>query len=140
GASWHPLKGNLPAVPIHDLQVKEPEGDLVLATHGRSFWILDDLSPVRAIYDDAASVLVKPRPVVGYRVNTGFEHRAVRGKNYRNPGAVMVTYTQVEDPRTGDKIDLLLDAARNPPNGAIIDYFLREKPDSDISLTFSDAA
>src|SRR5205807_8197164 len=67
-------------------------------------------------------------------------HRAVRGKNYRNPGPLMVTYTQVDDPRTGDKIDQYLDAARNPPNGAIVDYFLHEKPDADICLTFLDSS
>ena len=136
GGSWHSLKGNLPAVPVHDLVVKEPEGDLVLATHGRSFWVLDDLSPVRAVYDDLATVLAKPRPAVRYMANTGFGHRAIRGKNYRMPGAVMVTYTQKEDPRTGDKIDQYLDAARNPPDGAIVDYFLAVVPEEDISLTF----
>ena len=49
GGTWRPAKGNLPTVPIHDLVVKQPEGDLVLATHGRSFWIYDDLGPIRAI-------------------------------------------------------------------------------------------
>jgi photosystem II stability/assembly factor-like uncharacterized protein len=136
GANWVALKGNLPVVPIHDLVVKEPEGDLAVATHGRSFWILDHLGPVRAAHDDAASVLVKPRPAVRYAVNSGFGHRGIRGKNYRMPGAVMVTYTQKEDPRTGDKIDEYLDAGRNPPDGAIIDYFLAEAPEGDISLTF----
>jgi photosystem II stability/assembly factor-like uncharacterized protein len=139
GEAWQPLKGNLPAVPIHDLVVKEPEGDLVLASHGRSFWVLDDLGPVRAAFDVAATVLVKPRPVVRYAVNSGFGHRAIRGKNYRMPGAVMVTYTQKEDSRTGDKIDQYLDAGRNPPDGAIVDYFLDSEPESDISLTFLDA-
>ena len=136
GSTWQPLKGNLPVVPIHDLVVKEPEGDLVLATHGRSFWVLDDLSPVRAVHDDANSVLVKPRPAVRFMFNSGFGHRAVRGKNYRMPGHVMVTYTQRDDPRTGDKIDQYLDAAKNPPDGAVIDYFLGSVPESDIQLTF----
>ena len=45
-------KGNLPTVPIHDLVVKQPEGDLVLATHGRSFWIYDDLGPIRQLPAD----------------------------------------------------------------------------------------
>jgi photosystem II stability/assembly factor-like uncharacterized protein len=138
GAAWQSLKGNLPAVPIHDLVVKEPEGDLVLATHGRSFWILDSLAAVRALFDDAKRVLVKPRPVVKYMTNSGFGHKPVRGKNYRMSGAVMVTFTQVEDPRTGDKVDHYLDAARNPPNGAIIDYFLTTAPESNITLTFLD--
>jgi photosystem II stability/assembly factor-like uncharacterized protein len=136
GDSWETLKGNLPTVPIHDLIVKEPEGDLALATHGRSFWVLDHLGPVRALNDDSSAVLVKPRPVIRYTTNSGFGHRAVRGKNYRMPGSVMVTYTQKEDSRTGDKIDQYLDAGRNPPDGAIIDYFLASAPEGDISLTF----
>ena len=123
-------------VPIHDLVVKEPEGDLVIATHGRSFWILDDLGAVRATFDERAPVLVKPRPTIRYMVNGGFSGKPTRGKNYRMPGAVMVTFTQTDDPRTGDKVDEYLDAAKNPPNGAIIQYFLRAKPEGDISLTF----
>jgi photosystem II stability/assembly factor-like uncharacterized protein len=140
GGSWQPLKGNLPVVPIHDLGVKEPEGDLVLATHGRSFWVFDGLGPVRALNDDVNTVLVQPRPAVRYMANGGFGHRAVRGNNYRMPGAVMVTYTQKEDLRTGDKIDVYTDSARNPPDGAIIDYFLAIQPSEDISLTFLEAA
>ena len=46
GANWQPLQLNLPNTPIHDLIVKND--DLVVATHGRSFWILDDLTPLRA--------------------------------------------------------------------------------------------
>lgn len=45
GARWQPLQLNLPRVPVHDLVVHD--GDLAVATHGRSFWVLDDLSPVR---------------------------------------------------------------------------------------------
>src|SRR5207237_176773 len=47
GASWESLRRNLPIVPVHDLAVKE--GDLVAATHGRSFWILDDIAPLRQL-------------------------------------------------------------------------------------------
>jgi len=51
----------------------------------------------------------------------------------------MVTYRQVEDPRTGAKVDEYLDAGKNPPNGAIIHYFLEDKPEADISMTFLEA-
>jgi hypothetical protein len=142
GASWQPLKGNLPVVPIHDLVVKEPEGDLVLATHGRSFWVLDDLGPVRQQQSDTgdqAAVLFAPRPAVRFSTNSGFASKATRGKNYRMPGALMVTYRQREDARTGDKEDVFLDAAKNPPNGAIVAYFLKEQPADDLTLTFLEA-
>jgi len=141
GANWQPLAGNLPVVPIHDLVVKEPEGDLVVATHGRSFWIYDDLGPVRQRpvgLSEQPAALVKPRAAVRYISNTGFSHKAVPGKNYRMPGATMVTYRQREDPRTGDKEDVFLDSGKNPPDGAIVSYFLREKPEFDVSLTFCD--
>ncbi len=139
GANWQPLKGTLPVVAIHDLVVKEPEGDLVLATHGRSFWVLDDLGPVRQQQTDTAeepAVLFQPRPAVRFRANSGFSSKPTRGKNYRMPGALMVTYRQREDPRTGDKEDIFLDAAKNPPDGAIISYYLKDQPSDDITLTF----
>lgn len=70
GASWQTLRRNLPIVPVHDLAVKE--GDLIAATHGRSFWILDDLSALRqmspAIVSSQAH-LFKPRNV--YRAGFG---------------------------------------------------------------------
>jgi photosystem II stability/assembly factor-like uncharacterized protein len=47
GASWLPLQFNLPAVPVYDLQVQPRANDLIVATHGRSFWILDDLTPIQ---------------------------------------------------------------------------------------------
>ncbi len=50
GANWQRLQRNLPPVPVHDLAVKE--GDLIAATHGRSFWILDDLSVLRQMAQD----------------------------------------------------------------------------------------
>jgi photosystem II stability/assembly factor-like uncharacterized protein len=142
GANWQPLKGNLPAVPIHDLVVREPEGDLVLATHGRSFWILDDLGPVRSMTSETseqAAFLVRPRAVVRFAVNSGFSQKAMRGKNYRMVGAIMVTYRQTEDPRTGAKVDEYLDAGKNPPDGALVHYFLEDKPEDDIAMTFLEA-
>ncbi|MBV9646164.1 MAG: hypothetical protein JO043_01730 [Candidatus Eremiobacteraeota bacterium] len=47
GAAWYPLKFNLPAVPVYDIQTHPKANDLILATHGRSFWILDDLTPIQ---------------------------------------------------------------------------------------------
>ena len=52
GANWRPLKLNLPTTPVHDLVIKD--NDLVVATHGRAFWILDDVSPLRQYSDEIA--------------------------------------------------------------------------------------
>jgi photosystem II stability/assembly factor-like uncharacterized protein len=46
GANWTALKGNFPTVPVDDIQIQARENDLVLATHGRSIWVLDDLTPI----------------------------------------------------------------------------------------------
>ncbi len=62
GASWKSLRRNLPIVPVHDLAIKD--GDLIAATHGRGFWILDDVSPLRQMRDEMASApahLFKPK-------------------------------------------------------------------------------
>jgi photosystem II stability/assembly factor-like uncharacterized protein len=99
GGRWQPLQLNLPLVPVTDLTVKE--GDLVAATEGRGFWVLDDLQPLRELAADpklgAAPVhLFTPRPA--YRVS-GFG---------------------------GDGGDS--DAEPNPTSGAVIDYYLRDEP------------
>jgi photosystem II stability/assembly factor-like uncharacterized protein len=65
GALWQPFSRNLPAVPVTDLEVRH--GDIFLATEGRSFWVLDDLSPVRAMSDSIAGAdvhLFAPRPAL----------------------------------------------------------------------------
>jgi hypothetical protein len=104
--------------------------------------VLDDLGPVRAATteaEDQAAVLIQPRPAVKFMANSGFGHKAQRGKNYRFSGPHILTYRQIEDPRTGDKNEQYLDAAKNPPSGALVHYFLDEKPEGDITLTFFEA-
>src|SRR5205814_1210161 len=140
GGKWHRLGGNLPAVPIHDITVKD--SDLVLATHGRSFWLLDDLSPIRQL---AASGGVKgkahlftPRPTIRFRTDFGFPQPPKIGKNYRMTGATIVTYRQVER-KTGEKAQVNIDAGQNPPDGVIVSYWLRDKPEGDVKATFLDA-
>lgn len=71
GENWQSLQLNLPSVPVHDLVIKE--NDLVIATHGRSFWILDDLTPLQQVTEKVISFdifLFQPR--TAYRVR-GFE-------------------------------------------------------------------
>jgi hypothetical protein len=97
GNHWQPLQLNLPVTSIRDLVVHG--NDLVIATHGRSFWILDDITPLRQAAERANS----PAPFV-YRPQT-----AMRIDNDGFPG----TPLPPEEP-----------TAENPPNGAILDYFL----------------
>src|SRR3989441_404837 len=128
-----------PAVPIHDMVVKD--SDLVLATHGRSFWVLDDLSPIRQLAAGGLrgrAHLFAPRPTVRFRTDFGFPQPPKLGKNYRMTGATIVTYRQVEKP-TGEKAQVNIDAGQNPPDGVLVSYWLGAKPEGDVTLTFLDA-
>ncbi|TMC29248.1 MAG: glycosyl hydrolase [Chloroflexi bacterium] len=138
GGRWHRLGGNVPVVPIHDLVIKE--GDLVLGTHGRSFWILDDLAPLRQFATSIARErvhLFTPKPTVRYRVDMGFPQPPKIGKNYRMTGATMVTYRQIEKP-SGEKVAQNLDAGSNPLPGVPLQYWLRDKT-AEAKLAFLDA-
>jgi len=111
GGSWHSLQLNLPVTSVRDLTIHGD--DLVVGTHGRSFWILDDITPLRQAYDaekDNAFWLYRPAPA--YRID-----------NDSFPG----TPLPPEEP-----------TAENPPAGAIIDYFLKSSA-SKVSLEILDA-
>ncbi len=136
GAHWQRLQSGLPVTPIHDLIVKD--GDLVVATHGRSFWILDDLTPLYEMNPEIAGVgmhLFKPRVTIRWKAYKGHGMKPGTGVAYRLVGPIGYSYRQVETP-TGEKKEQLLDAGENPPNGVIVHYWLREKPASDITLAF----
>src|SRR5712691_1089488 len=140
GEHWHALKLNLPAVPIHDLVVKD--SDLVAATHGRSFWILDDISPLRQLNDEvreAAVYLFAPRSATRFASSAGFARAVLPGKNYSYSGGFILAYRQQEKPG-GEKVDKYLDAGQNPPDGIIVHYYLKEKPEGEVTLTFLDAS
>ena len=111
GANWQSLRRNLPIVPVHDLAIKE--GDLIAATHGRSFWILDDLSALRQMQPEitrSAAHLFKPRKV--YRA--GFGGGGGSGAAGGHP--------------TG----------ANPPSGAVVYYWLGA-PNQVVTLDFLDS-
>jgi photosystem II stability/assembly factor-like uncharacterized protein len=100
GGDWRALKLNLPPAPVHDLVVKD--NDLVLATHGRAFWILDDISPLRQFTDEVAKkdvYLYAPDPA--YRIQAGVESEEHHASA-----------------RTGE----------NPPAGAVIYFYLKDAP------------
>ncbi|HWO88503.1 MAG TPA: glycosyl hydrolase [Gemmatimonadales bacterium] len=87
GSSWQSLRLNLPVVPIHDLVVTQ--NDLVAATHGRSFWILDDLTPLHQLADSVAGAeafLYRPRDTWRLRGGVG------SGSVGRNPPPGVVIY------------------------------------------------
>jgi len=139
GAHWQSLRLNLPVVPIHDLLIKDR--DLVVATHGRAFWIMDDLTPLYALAPDVATEaahLFAPRAAIRYRTLRGFEGGAGPGKIYQPVGTTTYTFREITRPN-GEKRQKLLDAGQNPPDGAVIYYHLREKPAGELTLAFLDA-
>jgi hypothetical protein len=103
GSHWQPLKLNLPVVPVHDLLIKDD--DLLVATHGRAFWILDDVTPLRQASAAVASqdvFLFQPQPALRLHYPEAFDDRQPVGAN--------------------------------PPPGALIDYFLKRKPQGEVRL------
>ncbi len=141
GGAWQRLRSNLPVTPIHDLIVKGT--DLVVATHGRAFWILDDLTPLHQMADTIATAdahLFVPRRTVRWRAYKG--HGMKPGPNrevaYRLAGSVGYAYRQVETP-TGEKKEKLLDAGENPPSGVLVHYWLKDAPAHHVTLAFFDA-
>ena len=103
GARFQPLKLNLPTVPVHDLVVKGSE--LVLATHGRAFWILDDLSPLRQWNDTVAKADVHLfTPATAYRFRGGSQRGTFEGKN---PPAGAIVYYQLAKAQASVSLDIL---------------------------------
>ncbi len=138
GGHWQPLQRNLPVVPIHDLIIKD--SDLIAATHGRSFWVLDDLTPLRQITDETrngAVTLFPPRPTIRFVTNQGIPRPPAAGKIYHMTGATILTKVQ-QKRDDGSVIERHLDAGSNPPDGVLVTYYLKEQPDTPITLTFLD--
>ena len=141
GVNWRPLQGDLPVVPVYDLVVKD--GDLVAATHGRSFWILDDIAPLRQLAEDSrreGACLFEPSPAYRRWLQWGayWKRDAGEGKHYMTGlgGAAMYRQNEVEDGGWGRRY---LDAGENPPQGALVYYWLEEKPEEPLLLSFLDA-
>jgi photosystem II stability/assembly factor-like uncharacterized protein len=107
GAHWQSLQLNLPAASVRDLAVHGD--DLVAATYGRALWILDDLTPLRQVDDkvkDAEAYLFDPQAAIRFRWDVNQD-----------------TPLPPETP-----------AGANPPDGAILDYYLKSAPAGDITL------
>lgn len=113
GEHWQSLRLNMPATSIRDLVIKDD--DLVLGTHGRGFWIMDDITPLRQISTNLAAekaLLFKPQTAIRVRWN-------------------MNTDTPIPQEEPG---------GQNPPDGAIINYYLAEKAQGEVTLEIVDAA
>jgi photosystem II stability/assembly factor-like uncharacterized protein len=107
GASWMPFQRNLPYTPITDLAVKND--DLVVATQGRAFWILDDLTALRQWTDAvgaSAVTLFPPRPTVRLDLDPREEQDEPQTGGKNMPAGVLVDYWLKDAPREGEKVTL----------------------------------
>ena len=140
GASWQRLQLNLPITPIHDLLVKR--NDLIAATHGRSFWILDDLTRLHQLATDATqqnALLLKPCDT--QRILESIDGRRLLdqpGKTYMSSTGVMAAYThKLSEENVVER--QFLDSGENLPRGVLVTYFLQTVPQDKIKLSFLDA-
>ncbi|MFQ5704327.1 MAG: sialidase [Gemmatimonadales bacterium] len=114
GDNWQPLMNNLPHTPMYWLVVQEHFNDLVVATYGRGFWILDDITPLQQLTSEIAAsgaYLFQPR-------------NAYRFQPVTEP------MLQINDPTAG----------KDPKYGASINYWLGAQSEGDVSLRISDGA
>jgi photosystem II stability/assembly factor-like uncharacterized protein len=100
GATWRMFKGNFPMVPVDDIAIHPRENDLILGTHGRSVWVLDDITPLEQLTPQVMESTgqlfdIKPAKIFNY-----FSHKG----------------------NLGHKVFV----APNPPFGAVINYYLKD--------------
>ncbi|MGH7523386.1 MAG: WD40/YVTN/BNR-like repeat-containing protein, partial [Gemmatimonadales bacterium] len=113
GDSWQPLQANLPVTSVRDLEVYQD--DLIVATHGRGFWVIDDISPLRQINEAVMNsdvYLFKPADAIN----------VIQGGDNGTP-------LQKDEPQ-----------AVNPPEGAAIDFYLKDAATGVVTLEILDAA
>ena len=110
GEHWESLQLNLPHTSMRDLVIHNQ--DLIVATHGRSLWVLDDIGPLREVVGPATAVtLLKPSPAVRARRSTGTD-----------------TPIPPDEP-----------SGRNPPDGAVIDYYLPQAAKGAVAIEVLDS-
>ena len=137
GDDWQALQLNLPVAPVYDLLVKD--SDLIAATHGRSFWILDDLTALRQLQTSPGeTTLLTPRPAI--RLMPKVFERAfggVPGKTYMGTLGVIAAYT--EDKSEENQVTRsYLDSGCNPPKGAVLTWWLNDVPEQPIRIEVLD--
>jgi photosystem II stability/assembly factor-like uncharacterized protein/uncharacterized protein (DUF1778 family) len=111
GENWSSLQLNLPITPVTDVQFHKRDKDLVVGTQGRAFWVLDNL-PV--LYD-----LQTAQNSNAYLFKIEDAYRQAGGGGFPLPPTATV--------------------GKNPPNGAVVNYFFRDKPTKEVSLEFLDS-
>ena len=141
GESWSRLQTNLPPVPIHDMVVKDD--DLVVGTHGRAWWILDDVTPLHEMSStvgDSGAYLFKPRDTHRFLIepNPYLTPEPGPDKFYWLSLGMPATFYTDATPE-GEPVRRYLDAGANPPDGVMVTYYLREQAEGEVRLVFMDS-
>lgn len=116
GKAWTPLMTNLPVVRIDDILVHPRENDLVLATHGRSIWVMDDISPLQQLTQEAMdqdAILFQPREAIQWKQDIRMRRSITGDKNFEGEGA---------------------------PSGTAISYYLKTPSRDPVKLTITETA
>ncbi|HWP37780.1 MAG TPA: hypothetical protein VNL18_09555 [Gemmatimonadales bacterium] len=114
GESWQPLQNNLPPAPVYWMEIQEHFMDLVIATYGRGWWIMDDITPLQQLTPQVLAAdahLFELKPAYRFRPVT---------------------------PHMGSSDDPV--AGQGPPYGASINYWLKSAPEGDVTITIADAS
>ncbi|CAN5664072.1 hypothetical protein BH23CHL2_BH23CHL2_10440 [soil metagenome] len=138
-AATRGLPGSMPVTPIYDLVIKGD--DLVVATNGRSFWVLDDVTPLRQMADANTDqiTLYKPKDTIRWRISQGFMRTEDPTRyGYKMVGPLTVT-TQLKRDIYGNNVEQFVNAGENPPDGVQVHWWLPETTDDEIKLTFLDS-
>lgn len=136
GKSWSRMSG-LPNVPVYDLKLKD--ADLVAATHGRSFWIMDDVTALRGMVDGKrTSRLFAPRTAIRTKLHWSAGANVRTGVAYGPAFGIDGSTVMVERP-DGTRLREHLDVGENPPNGAVVWYWLAANHKGPVTLTFRDS-
>jgi hypothetical protein len=114
GENWQPLQNNLPHAPVYWIEIQEHFNDLVVATYGRGFWIMDDITPLRQLATD----------VTGKDAHLFTQRFAYRFRGVEAP------FANFDDPAVG----------ANPPYGASINYWLKSESKDSTTIEIADAS
>lgn len=137
GNNWEGLQMNLPAVPISDMKIKDDE--LIIATNGRGFWILNNLNVLRQINKENIEKNSLFKPSDTYRIFAGNSPTkdAIGQRNYGfglGKDGIFIDKEQLNK----DINRKILDGGTNPPDGVVIHYYLSEKNLSSLILSIHD--
>jgi photosystem II stability/assembly factor-like uncharacterized protein len=129
GSSWESVRLNLPASSVRDLIIKDD--DLVVATHGRGFWILDNITPLRQLNRPDGG----PSPISSHTDGAGALPRWSETRLFKPQTALRIRANlNTDTPLPPDE-----PAGENPPEGAMIDYFFSKDASGPITIELKDA-